>query len=130
MRRITKEPRSRIGIATKPPVPTEHDEQARVVAWLRFHGVLHFAVPNGARVRPSVARKLTAEGMVAGAPDLMIFPGSGVAIALEMKRVKGGRVSAEQGVMLLALEKARIPIVVGNGHEHAIGQLKAMGVGR
>mgnify|MGYP001562933909 CR=1 FL=1 len=53
--------------------PTEHEEQAAFCRWLDAKGIGYFAVPNGARVRPAQAKKLKAEGMTAGAPDLVIY---------------------------------------------------------
>lgn len=72
-----------------------------MVRYLRAAGIVHCAVPNGARTSMSVARRLKAEGMVAGAPDLLIFdrppnaPGN-VGVAIEMKRPDAGKPRAEQ----------------------------------
>ena len=75
----------------------EHEAQCAVVNWAFYasaeHPELHllFAVPNGARVRPAVAKKLLAEGMRKGVPDLILpvarAPYHGLAI--EMKAPKG-----------------------------------------
>ena len=62
----------------RPPPPTEHEEQVAVCTWARAMqgrfpalGVL-FAVPNGARTSFSVAKRLKAEGVQAGIPDLCL----------------------------------------------------------
>ena len=55
-------------------VPTEHAEQVGFVQWFRAHfpRVLIFAIPNGEKRAISVARRLRAEGVVAGVPDLYV----------------------------------------------------------
>jgi hypothetical protein len=76
--------------------PSEHAEQVAVVAWLRAQGLDFLAVPNGGRRDAREAASLKAEGVVAGAPDLLIFlPGPWI-VALEMKARSGGRVSPAQ----------------------------------
>lgn len=86
----------------------EHAEQVEVVRWLRACGVLFCAVPNGARTSISVAKRLKAEGLEAGAPDLLIFTPppkfpSVSGVAIEMKAQKGGRLSDEQAEWLASL---------------------------
>lgn len=86
------------------PIPTEHDEQAAFVDYLRkCRPVLKFfAVPNGARVRPAVANRLKAEGMSPGVPDL-VFPypvGKFHGLYIEMKRSKDGAISDDQGIWI------------------------------
>lgn len=56
----------------------EYDEQAAIINWARLLSgneprleYLH-AIPNGARVSRSQAKKLKAEGLKAGAPDLCL----------------------------------------------------------
>ena len=53
----------------------EHSEQTRFVMKVRaFHpAVLCFAVPNGASVSAAQRLRLTHEGMMSGAPDLMLL---------------------------------------------------------
>jgi hypothetical protein len=115
---------------------SESQEQALVVAWLDFKGVTYFAVPNGARVRPAQARKLKAEGMRAGAPDLVLVDlgVDGRPVALEMKRAKrakGAYLSAYQTNMHDAMRKKGWCVLVGRGHADAIAQLRAaLGIGR
>ena len=76
----------------------EHDEQAIVVRYLRAAGVCFCAVPNGARTSMAVARRLKAEGLERGAPDLLIFdaPEGYRGVAIEMKRTDGSKPSPEQ----------------------------------
>lgn len=56
---------------------SEHDEQAAVIQWARMHPdprlhTLLFAIPNGGQRHPGTARKLRAEGVVRGIPDLFL----------------------------------------------------------
>ncbi len=79
----------------------EHAEQVEVVRWLRAARICFAAIPNGARTSISVARRLKAEGLEAGAPDLLIFDAPPTApdlrgVALEMKAPDAGKPSPEQ----------------------------------
>jgi hypothetical protein len=116
-------------------LPSEHQEQAAVVGWLRAHGIDFFSVPNGASLAGDVrgrARqmvKLKAEGLTPGVPDLMITTpwgaGAIVITAIEMKRRKGGKVSKEQKAWINKHEK--LPgwcVVVCHGAEDAIDFLR------
>lgn len=76
------------------PVPSEHVEQRAFVEWFRKSGdVRIFAVPNGGGRGISQARKLKAEGVSAGVPDLFVPEWL---LWIEMKRQKGGRVDPAQ----------------------------------
>lgn len=59
--------------------------------------VLLYAIPNGARTSMSVARRLKAEGMKSGVPDLClpVARGGWFGMFIEMKR-RDGRTSTEQ----------------------------------
>jgi hypothetical protein len=110
------------------PVPSEHDEQAALVAWFRaqFPRTLIFAVPNGAhlagtaRVRAAKMAKLKAEGLAPGIPDLCI---PAWRTMIEMKRTKGGRVDADQAAVHDALSKAGWLVIVAKGFDDARAQL-------
>ena len=70
---------------------SEHDHQAAFFSWLslqKFKGVeLAHAVPNGGARHPAVARKLKAEGVKAGVPDVSwpVARGGFVGLAIEFK---------------------------------------------
>ena len=84
--------------------PTEHAEQVALFHWARLMSnrwpllQTMFAVPNGGARHIAVARKLKAEGVSAGVPDIFLpvptdkYHG----LFIEMKRTKGGRVSIDQ----------------------------------
>ena len=115
--------------------PTEHEEQAAFCRWLDAKGIGYFAVPNGARVRPAQAKKLKAEGMTAGAPDLVIYAdaesvvpvyGRRPPVAVEMKRQTRGTVSPAQREMHAALRLSGWVVIVARGCKDAIRQIGAM----
>lgn len=102
--------------------PSEHHEQSGFVHWFRhkFPRVLIFAIPNGEHRSVSVGKRLKAEGVVRGIPDLFI-PALGVWI--EMKRVEGGRLSKEQRETIRYLESIGHTVIVGRGAQDASRQL-------
>lgn len=82
----------------------------------RFNGVLIFAIPNGEKRAISVAKRLKAEGVVRGVPDLFIPEWN---LWVEMKRVQGGRLSPDQKNMISYLESIGQTVIVGKGARHA-----------
>jgi hypothetical protein len=102
--------------------PSETEEQEGFVNWFRakFSGVLIFAIPNGGHRSISTAKRLKAEGVVPGIPDLHV---PAWRLWIEMKRVKGGKLSAEQEAMILHLEGLGHKVVVGKGAEDASAQI-------
>lgn len=89
-----------------------------MVNWFRtkFPGVLIFAVPNGEKRAITVAKRLKAEGVVAGVPDLFVPEWC---LWVEMKRETGGRLSPEQKKMIGYLESIGQTVIVGKGAKHA-----------
>ncbi len=81
--------------------PTEHEEQAALVAWLLWEGITHAAVPNGFFTNKRDAKfyaqikKLKDEGYSPGFPDLMIYKKKDI-LFIEMKNQDGGRVDEKQ----------------------------------
>lgn len=100
------------------PVLSEHLEQARFVSWFRktFPDVRILAIPNGGSRSKSQGGKLKAEGVSAGVPDLLIPNGM---VWVEMKRSKGGSVSAAQRDWHCYLESIGHTVIVGYGFEDA-----------
>jgi hypothetical protein len=77
--------------------PLEDQEQANLIQWLKLRNIRFNATPNGGYRHKATAGKLKAQGVVSGFPDITIWPGSGQPILfIELKRTKGGSVSAEQ----------------------------------
>jgi hypothetical protein len=118
-----QERRKRPSAPTPRPAPSEHAEQAALIAWADGHagqvpalGLL-LAIPNGARTSMSVARRLKAEGLRKGCPDLFLAqPARGFCgLWLEMKRTRGGRVAPEQRQWHTALLAAGYDVRVCRG---------------
>jgi hypothetical protein len=109
----------------------ESREQQRVAYWLRAAGIFFCAIPNGGFRNRFEAGRMKAEGVTAGAPDILIFdpPEVGVfcGVALELKRRKGGRVSEEQRAFLQQLGQIGWLTVVANGAEEAFAELTRFG---
>ena len=105
-------------------VPSEHFEQREFVSWFRktHKGVRIFAIPNGGQRSIAAAGRLKTEGVSSGVPDLFI-PAWGLWI--EMKRIKGGKLSSEQKDWIAYLESVGYCVIVGKGAEDAMGQIQA-----
>lgn len=90
---------------------SEHDLQTACVNWFRMqyreYAHLLIAIPNGGQRDVRVARKLKAEGVVAGVPDLFLAVARGQSHGLwiEMKNGKAGRVSEHQHYMIDSLAR-------------------------
>jgi len=102
--------------------PSEHDEQRGLVNWFRgrFPDVLIFAIPNGEKRSINVAKRLKAEGVVAGIPDLYVPQWN---LWIEMKRQSGGRLSPEQKAMIEYLKCIGHTVIVGKGAADASSQV-------
>ena len=102
-------------IARKPKdtrlLPTEAEEQATLFSWARMVSGRRpelkwmFHVPNGGERGKAEAARFKAEGVKPGVPDIFLpIPrGPYHGLFIELKRQKGGRVSAEQRIWLEAL---------------------------
>ena len=76
-------------------IPTEHQEQVNFINWIEYNYPEHkvFAIPNGEKRHLSVAKRLKAEGVKPGVPDLFI---PSLFLFIEMKRIKGSVTSKQQ----------------------------------
>ena len=103
--------------------PTEHQEQVKLVGWMRKKGWTFCAVPNGgSRASAIEGARLRASGLQKGFPDLLVFwP---VQAAIELKRQKGGRVSQEQQAWLDTLQGCGWRVQVCRGADAAIEWLE------
>lgn len=106
-------------------IPSEHFEQREFVRWFRqtYPGVRIFAIPNGGARGMAAAARLKAEGVSAGVPDLFIPTWL---LWIEMKRQKGGTVSAEQKDWLAYLSSVGYRTMVARGCEEAKNFVLAM----
>lgn len=112
------------GITEK--VPTEHVEQSQFVAWFRsaYPGFLIFAIPNGEYRAMTVAKRLKAEGVTPGVPDMLVLMPKARAVFIEMKRQKGGVLSANQKEVIAKIESLGFDVLVCKGALDAKNQLE------
>jgi hypothetical protein len=103
-------------------VPYEHDEQVTFVDWLKAREIKHFAVPNGGGRSKREAARLIEEGVSAGVPDVVIPYARGPYHHgyCEMKRTKGGVVSASQRIWIDFLKAQGCCVWVAKGAMEAI----------
>ena len=102
--------------------PSEHIEQREFVSWFRkrHRGVRIIAIPNGGQRSIATAARLKAEGVMPGVPDLFI---PAWRVWIEMKREKGGSVSADQKEWIAYLEECGYRCFVARGAEDAKRQI-------
>jgi len=81
---------------------------------------LLYAIPNGGKRNIGVARKLKAEGVKKGIPDLHLPVARGRynSLYIELKTQKG-RLTADQAEVIALLEEENNKVVVAYGHEQA-----------
>lgn len=106
----------------KNDTPSEHFEQREFVSWFRktHPGVKIFAIPNGGSRSLATAGRLKAEGVSAGVPDLFIPAWK---LWIEMKRIKGGSVSADQKCWINYLDSVGYCVILCKGAEDAKRQI-------
>lgn len=101
-------------------IPTEAEEQATFVAYLKLKNIPHFRVPNETYTKSWRQKAMnTALGVSSGVPDLFLIVG-GRLIAIEMKRLKGGKTTPNQKEWLARLNAAGCQAAVCNGAKEAI----------
>ena len=90
--------------------------------WFRatFPSILIYAIPNGGKRSITEAKRLKAEGVVPGIPDLHVPAWK---LRIEMKRQKGGRVSTEQDEVMDYLQTVGDTCLVCAGFEDARRQV-------
>ncbi len=104
----------------------------RILArWLDARGVLWLHPPNEGKRSIIAAALMKRDGLIhTGAPDVFIFEpwicgmGMGHGLAVELKRIKGGRTTAEQKQWLDALTQRGWATKVAKGADEAITWLQ------
>lgn len=96
--------------------PTEDQIQRQLLGWLKAvcPNAVVFAVPNGEHRNKATAGKLKGQGVLPGAPDLVIAH-DGVIAFVEVKRPKGGRLSPAQIEFQEKCSEQRLPYGVVRG---------------
>lgn len=108
-----------------PYIPTEAEEQATFVQWLRLKKIYHFRVPNETYTKSWKQKAMNkALGVSSGVPDLFLIV-NGQMIAIEMKRIKGGKTTPNQKEWLARLNAAGCEAVVCNGAKEAIAYVES-----
>jgi len=116
---------SRGAVGSAEPGRSEHVEQREFVSWFRqtYRPVRIFAIPNGEARSKTTGARLKLEGVSPGVPDLFV-PEWGLWV--EMKRAKGGTVSAVQKDWHRYLLSIGQRVIVGHGFEDARQQVQDM----
>lgn len=111
------------GYVRQTPASLESVEQMSLFRWAAFHTgkwpelrLLH-AIPNGGMRHKATAARLKEEGVKAGVPDICLPVPRGVyhGLYIELKRLRGGRVSDEQEKWLADLTAQGFRAVVCRG---------------
>ncbi len=117
----------------KAPKQSESKSQQEVVRWWRDNSYewhldaeLLFAIPNQARRSRANASRMSAEGLLAGVPDvfLAVPRGDCAGFFIEMK-ASGGKLSENQRLMLARLTKAGYATLVAYSATDAINAIRA-----
>ncbi len=116
-----------VRIADVEQTPTESVEQQRLFQWAAYQSgaypelELMYHIPNGGSRNKAEAGRFKAEGVKSGVPDicLPVARGGNHGMYIELKRVKGGRVSANQIAWIERLTKQGYCAAVCNGWETA-----------
>ncbi|KKN71071.1 hypothetical protein LCGC14_0424880 [marine sediment metagenome] len=111
---------------------SEHIAQCKVVQYLRSRGIGVFSVPNGFMVggknKWALITKFKAEGMLSGAPDLIVMRQTFVdqefrPVAIEMKREGLSQVLPEQKEIHERMRREGWHVIVAYGSQDAIRQI-------
>lgn len=116
----------------------ETDEQAELVRVLRKARLLCFSIPNGAKLagsardRALLMQKLKREGLLVGAPDLLLINPPPARLDLigtliEMKRVGITEATDKQNKVHVQMQQHGWFVVVASGCADALRQLRAVG---
>lgn len=113
-------------VVLKNKTPKEWQDQALLCKWMDAKGYVYFAVPNDGERTIGAAIKAAATGLKKGVPDLCIpMPRSPYhGLFLELKRAKGGTVSAEQEKWIGILRRQGYRAEVCRGYDAAVKVLE------
>lgn len=114
----------------KIPAPKESAVQIAIRQRLIFHGVVAAHVPNGGKRSLAAGRRLKAEGMIAGFPDLVCVGDGGKVAFLEVKRPKysPSDVSDEQRDMHDMLRRKGHHVAIVTSQDEAVAACRDAGL--
>lgn len=107
----------------KPKRKNEEDQgQRKLCVWLDKNNVGYYAIPNGGKRNYIEACKFKNLGVKPGVPDICIpIPTTNYhGMYIEMKKIKGGKVSVHQESWIKYLTYHGYRAVVANGCDEAI----------
>ncbi len=115
-------------IMTKATIPTEAQEQKVLFSWIEYNRRRYpelemcYHIPNGGSRDVREAHNLKTQGVKPGVPDicLPVAKGGYHGLYIELKRKKGGQVSAFQKTWIQNLSKNGYLAVVAKGADEAI----------
>lgn len=121
-------PKVKIPQPYAPTCPPEHTEAKTFMKWVALNTGAHpelawlFAVPNGGHRNKISAAKAKAEGVRRGVLDYIwpVRAAGYTGFALELKRVRGGRLEPEQKDWIAHLKREGWVVVVCKGADEAI----------
>lgn len=110
-------------------IPTEDAEQMMLMSWVTLMSSsrpelkMLYHIPNGGSRHKAEAGRFRAMGVRPGVPDLClpVAIGGKHGLYIELKRVKGGRVSEEQAAWIAELRARGYAAEVCRGWEEAAG---------
>jgi hypothetical protein len=102
-------------------IPTEEQEQIKLATWMTLKGIRFYAIPNGGKRSLTEGVKFKRSGVKSGVPDLCIPQPSGSyhGLYIELKRVKGGKLSETQIEWLNFLREKGYYADVAKGFDEA-----------
>lgn len=114
-------------MSTRMECPEEEVEQTCLFRWAAYSLGAHpelkllHAIPNGGKRSKSEAARMKAAGVKAGVPDMFlpVARSGSHGLYIELKRIKGGRVSAEQLAWMEELTREGYTCAVCHGWEEA-----------
>lgn len=113
---------------SKKIILTEAQEQKIIFRWIRSNQIqfpvlqLAYSTLNGVRLAPKLRKEMKEQGMRPGVPDI-VLPAANKhyhGLYIELKREKGGVISAEQKHFMAMLKAESYLCVVCRGHKEAI----------
>lgn len=111
-------------------IPKEYDECVTFAAWLDMEGYTYSHIPQETFTKSwGTKMKNQRMGVRRGVPDyLVVIPNKGL-VFVEMKRIKGGKVSPEQQHWIDQLNQlSGVEAKVCKGAEEAINYIKSINI--